>query len=98
MPNTVLGNDSPYSLVFKHDPNYRFLKVFGCACFPFLRLHNTHKLEFRFARCVFLGYSNDHKGYLCLHFSSRIYIGRHVLFNEHDFPFPTGFSKYKCFK
>ena len=63
------------------------MKVFGCACFPYLRPYNSHKLDFRIAKCVFIGYSSQHKGYMCLHSSGRVYIAINVVFNEFEFPF-----------
>jgi hypothetical protein len=37
---------------------------------------------------VFLGYGKPHVGYKCLHIlTGRIYISRHVVFNEGEFPF-----------
>jgi hypothetical protein len=39
---------------------------------------------------VFIGYSKNHIGYKCLHIpSGRVYIARHVVFNENSFPFST---------
>lgn len=62
--------------------------MFGCACWPNLRPYNAHKLQFRSKRCVFLGYSNLHKGYKCLDIASgRVYISRDVTFDETIFPF-----------
>ena len=81
LPTQVLAHKSPYEIVYGHAPNFHFLKVFGCACFPFLRPFNQNKLQFRSAHCVFLGYSFKHKGYLCLHSSGRIYVSHDVLFN-----------------
>ena len=37
--------------------------------------------------CVFIGYSPSHKGYKCLHASGKIYIARHVVFDEFTFPY-----------
>ena len=63
--------------------------IFGCACYPYLRPYSHHKLNHRTAECIFLGYSNVSKGYLCLDLlTHKVYTCRHVLFNEHKFPFP----------
>lgn len=54
--------------------------------FPFLRTKITYC-------CVFIGYSSQHKGYRCLHPSTRrVYISRHVLLNESKFPFENSFT------
>jgi hypothetical protein len=77
-------------LLFHETPDYTFLRVFGCACWPNLRPYNNHKLAFRSTQCVFLGYSSMHKGYKCLDRSTgRIYISRDVVFDEHFFPFAS---------
>ena len=44
----------------------------------------------RSVECVFVGYSASHKGYRCLdRATGRVYISRHVVFNEDAFPFAT---------
>ncbi|KAJ0753710.1 putative RNA-directed DNA polymerase [Helianthus annuus] len=88
MPSRINSNKSPFQHLFNRPPDYSFLRVFGCECFPFLRPYNHHKMDFRSTPCVFLGYSSVHHGYRCLDLQSdRIYIARHVRFNEHIFPF-----------
>ncbi|KAE8658445.1 Ethylene-responsive transcription factor RAP2-13 [Hibiscus syriacus] len=63
------------------------MRVFGCRYFPHLRVFQQHKLDFRSQPCTFLGYSAHHKGYQCLAPSGKIYISRHVVFDECYFPF-----------
>ncbi|KAJ9538946.1 hypothetical protein OSB04_031679 [Centaurea solstitialis] len=47
-------------------------------------------MDFRSTPCVFLGYNTTHDGYHCYDpQSDRIYMARHVRFNEQSFPFQT---------
>lgn len=91
LPSTVLKSISPFHVLFAKIPDYTSLKPFGCACYPNLRPYNAHKLSFHTTKCVILGYSNQHKGYRCLSSTRRLYISRHVIFNEDDFPYQQGF-------
>lgn len=88
LPTPKLQLDSPYSKIHHHQPSYEHLRVFGCACYPCLRPYTQHKFDPRSLTCVFLGYSERHKGYRCLvPTDGRIYISRHVVFDENFFPF-----------
>ncbi|KAG8087751.1 hypothetical protein GUJ93_ZPchr0010g8326 [Zizania palustris] len=88
MPSRVTHAQSPIERLFKKPVDYSLLRVFGCACWPYLRPYRSRKIEFRSTRCVFLGYSGKHKGYKCLHIpTGRIYISRDVTFDERIFPF-----------
>lgn len=50
--------------------------------------HSPHKLSPRSTLCIFLGYSDHHKGYRCLDLASNhIIISCHVMFDESSFPF-----------
>ncbi|KAE8724984.1 hypothetical protein F3Y22_tig00009024pilonHSYRG00010 [Hibiscus syriacus] len=82
-----LDDKSPFEKLYQVLHDYSDLRIFGCACFPFLRPFNKHKLEFRSQQCVFLGYSSSHKGYKCLDENGRIFISRHVVFDEAIFPY-----------
>jgi hypothetical protein len=78
---------TPYFALFGTHCSYDHLRVFRCACYPNLDSTTPHKLAPCSTRCVFLGYSPDHKGYRCLDLTShRVLISRHVVFDELDFP------------
>jgi hypothetical protein len=84
----VLKNISSFEKLFSRTPDYNFLKVFGCACFPNLRPYNSHKFSLRSKQCFFLGYSSHHKDYKCYHHEySRMFISHDVVFHETVFPF-----------
>lgn len=52
-----------------------------------LRPYQNHKFDFHSTKCVFLGYSPHHKGFQRLSSIGRLYVSRHVIFNEEEFPF-----------
>lgn len=65
---------------------YSIIRTFGSRCYPYLRNYATNKFDPRSLPCVFMGYSDKHKGYRCLQSSGRIYFSRHVVFDENNFP------------
>jgi histone deacetylase 1/2 len=90
LPSKVINHGTPIERLHHRAPDYNFLRVFGCAVWPNLRPYNTRKLQFCSKRCVFIGYSNAHKGFKCLDPSEGIiYISRDVVFDETVFPFAT---------
>lgn len=91
LPTPILHHKTPIELVYNQRPDYMFIKTFGCACFPYLRPYNTHKLDFKSSKCVFIGYSDKHPSYRRLHTSGKIYTSCNVIFDELDFPFVAGF-------
>ena len=97
LPTPVLKDLSPFGCLFGYKPDYHFLTVFGCSCFPYLRPYNKHKLAFKTSKCVFLGYSPFHKGYKCLHPSGRMYIARTVTFDELSFPYQQLWCPIICY-
>jgi hypothetical protein len=90
MPTPLLKNSSSYEILFQTSPDYKLLRIFGCACWPNLRPYNSHKLQPRSVQCIFLGYSIRHKGYQCFNLKNgRLYISRDVVFEETIFPLQT---------
>jgi hypothetical protein len=83
LPTKTLHLSTPHYALFGVAPTYTHLRVFGCKCYPNLSSTTPHKLVPRSTLCVFLGYSDHHKGYRCLDIhSNKIIISRHVVFNE----------------
>ncbi|WVZ94315.1 hypothetical protein U9M48_040221 [Paspalum notatum var. saurae] len=83
LPSTASPAPTPHHALFGTPPRYDHLRVFGCACYPNTSATAPHKLAPRSTRCVFLGYSPDHKGYRCFDLTSRrVLISRHVVFDE----------------
>lgn len=86
---------SPYAKLHGTTPIYTSLRVFGCACFPYLRPYAENKFDSKSLMCVFLGYSEQHKGYRCLYpLTGRVYLSRHVLFDENQFPYSDIFKDF----
>ena len=83
----TLNHKTPFEALYSKKPSYSQIKTFGCECYPFIRPYNSHKFNFHTSKCVHLGFSNLHKGYMCLNSNGRIYIAAHVNFNENSFPF-----------
>lgn len=66
MPSITTANISPFQLMHNFKSDYSLLRTFGCECFSLLPHHTRHKLQPKVISCVFLGYSDIHKGYKCL--------------------------------
>ena len=87
-PTQLLGNKSPYHIVYNQAPQYSLLKNFACTCYPCLRPYISSKLDSQSERCIFLGYSAYHSGYRCLSLASgKLYISRDIVFIENVYPF-----------
>jgi len=86
----VLNFDSPYYRLHNKSPSYHDLHTFGCVCFVHFPSHERHKLSAQSAKCVFLGYSISHKGFVCYDLSyNKFCISRNVVFFENQYFFPT---------
>ena len=87
-PSKAIRSLIPYTRLHDRSPPYDSLRVFGCLCYPNLASTAKHKLRPRSLPCVFLGYPSQHRGYRCYDITSgKIAISRHVVFDEHVFPF-----------
>ncbi|WVZ85197.1 hypothetical protein U9M48_032147 [Paspalum notatum var. saurae] len=89
LPSTASPAPTLHHALFGTPSRYDHLRVFGCVYYPNTSATAPHKLVPRSTRCVFLGYSPDHKGYRCFDLTSRrVLISRHVVFDESVFLSP----------
>jgi hypothetical protein len=82
-PTPLLQNKSPFESLCGQKSNYLKLKSFGYICYPLLKPYNTYKIQPKSTPCVFIWYFLTQNTYRCLEpISNRIYLSRHVLFDE----------------
>ncbi|KAI3698877.1 hypothetical protein L2E82_42770 [Cichorium intybus] len=70
MPSRVIGFRTPHHVfrsLFPHSRNSSDLplKVFGCTSFVHNHSPNCSKLDPRYVKCIFVGYSPSQQGYKC---------------------------------
>ncbi|XP_010256211.1 PREDICTED: uncharacterized protein LOC104596654 [Nelumbo nucifera] len=87
-PSTLLGDKTPYEMLFEQSPSYKHLRVFGCLCFSHTR--DRDKFAARSRKCIFVGYPFGKKGWKLYDLESGDYfVSRDVVFSEAEFPFTT---------
>ncbi|KAJ0076213.1 hypothetical protein Patl1_34919 [Pistacia atlantica] len=88
--------ESPYYMLYHKTLDYKSLRVFGSRCYPYVWDQKTSKFDTKSLPCVFLGYSDRHKGYRCYYPPTRrTFISRHVAFDEDSLHFKTQVSNNK---
>lgn len=82
----ILSGKSPLEAFFGRTSKYHKLQVFGCKCFPCIRLYKSNKLVNKCFPCIFIGYPINQDDCLYLDLVDRqIYSSRYVTCFEGDF-------------
>lgn len=90
LPTKKMSLHSSTKIRYQKDPSYSNLRVFGCLCYSLIPSTSRNKLQPQPTPCVFLNFPPNHRGNKCYKLSSRkIFIFRHVIFEENMFPFST---------
>ncbi|GJZ72106.1 putative RNA-directed DNA polymerase [Tanacetum coccineum] len=88
LPSKVIGNKTPYEVIFDKKPDYDLMRVFGCLVYFKSNEPKGDKFEVRGRPGVFLGYLQGTKGYKVFDIENRkIMVSRDVKFHENHFPF-----------
>ncbi|KAJ0555649.1 putative RNA-directed DNA polymerase [Helianthus annuus] len=86
-PSSVLNGRTPYEFIYGFKPSLDHLRVFGSLCFSTV-LNNTDKFSSHANKCVFIGYSDEKKGYKLWNLDQKhVFYSRDVRFYESIFPF-----------
>jgi hypothetical protein len=91
-PSATLHGGIPLERLSGRSSGYSTLCLFGCGCYVLLAPRECTKLTAQSVECVFLKYSDEHKGYRCWDLvGHRMRISHDVMFDETRpfYPCPT---------
>ena len=82
-PTAAVHNVTPEERYSGKKPDISHLKVFGCICYVHVPDELRTKLDAKAEKCIFLGYSLEHKGYRCYNpMTRKLRISCDVVFDE----------------
>jgi len=72
-----------YEAWTRKKPNISHYRVFGYDAYAFVIPEKRKKMDKRSIKCIFIGYDNQHRGYMLYQpFARAIFVSRDVKFNE----------------
>jgi len=86
LPNSALGFNTPYELLYNKQANYEHLRTFGC--FISTLKNGRSKFDPKAHPCIFLGYPMSKKAYKVYNLvTKRVHYSNDILFHEQHFPY-----------
>lgn len=86
--SVTLDWKSPYEALYDTEPNYTFLRTFGCLRYATNVLPFKDKFDPRAKKCIFIGYCSGQKTYKLFDLvNKKVIMSRDVVFHEHIFPY-----------
>jgi hypothetical protein len=83
-PTKILNHKTPFEALYGYKPVVRHLRVFGRKYFSHVPKEDRRKLDAKAIKCIFIGYSSDHKAYKMFDPNThKVFASRDVLFHEH---------------
>ncbi|KAK8934594.1 hypothetical protein KSP39_PZI014788 [Platanthera zijinensis] len=84
-PTKALIKSTPYEALYNQKPTISHMRVFGCLAYAHKNTERQDKIEETSVKCIFLGYSDQTKGYRLLEpRSNKLIISRDVIFHEEE--------------
>ncbi|MCO5568785.1 hypothetical protein L7F22_022485 [Adiantum nelumboides] len=82
-PTVVVHGVTPEEKYIRKKPDLSHSKVFGCIAYVHIPDELCKKLDPKAEKCIFVGYSNEQKGYGCYNPSTHeLRVSRDVVFDE----------------
>ena len=82
-PTKAVPGQTPYEALYGDKPTVGHFRVFGCTAYAHIAKDERQKLDDKSRKCIFLGYSENRKGYRLYNQSKRKVIhSRDVRFDE----------------
>ena len=83
VPHSFVKGKTPFKAYFGHKPNVSNLRVFGSTAWARILLDKRRDLQPQSIECMFIGYTNESKGFKLLDIKTKqIIIERSVKFDE----------------
>lgn len=90
-PSRILDWTTPYEILFKDLPDYTQIRPFGYLAYAMNHSPQISKFDSKSFKCVFLGYSSSHKGYLVYDIEhNKLMTSRDIHFVSDVFPYLNG--------